>query len=151
MSIYHILYFTFHFRTSVTVIELLAAVCLVKGGHIKIIEAVDNFKRENGEQHRFEKLVEYFMDPNASAEFQGACMNFINVIVHSAEDMNFRIHLQHEFSLLGLDEYIEVSLGNLKQLKLLALLIVVFESISKHFSKSSKSGVCIYAKLLCGG
>ncbi len=81
----------------------------MKGGHIKIIEAVDNFKKENGEQHRFEKLVQFFMDPNASAEFQGACMNFINVIVHSAEDMNFRIHLQHEFSLLGLDEYIEVT------------------------------------------
>lgn len=96
------------FRTSITVIELLAAVCLVKGGHIKIIEAVDNFKKENGEQHRFEKLVQFFMDPKASAEFQGACMNFINVIVHSAEDMNFRIHLQHEFTLLGLDEYIEV-------------------------------------------
>lgn len=98
-------------RTSITVIELLAAVCLVKGGHIKIMEAVDNFKKENGEQHRFEKLVQFFMSPNASAEFQGTCMNFINVIVHSAEDMNFRIHLQHEFSLMGLDEYIEVSVN----------------------------------------
>ena len=95
-------------RTCITVIELLAAVCLVKGGHIKIMEAVDNFKIENGEQYRFEKLVHFFMDPNASAEFQGVCMNFINVIVHSAEDMNFRIHLQHEFTLLGIDEYIEV-------------------------------------------
>lgn len=99
------------FRTSITVIELLAAVCLVKGGHIKIIEAVDNFKKENGEQHRFEKLVQFFMDSDASAEFQGACMNFINVIVHSADDMNFRIHLQHEFTLLGLDEYIEVGVS----------------------------------------
>ena len=35
-------------------------------------------------------------------------MNFINVIVHSAEDMNFRVHLQHEFSLLGLDDFLEV-------------------------------------------
>ncbi len=89
-------------------IELLAAVCLVKGGHIKIMQAVDNFKKENGEKHRFEKLVQHFMDPSASAEFQGACMNFINVIVHSADDMNFRVHLQHEFTLLGLDEYIDV-------------------------------------------
>lgn len=104
------LYLIFVNRTSITVIELLAAVCLVKGGHIKIMEAVDNFKKENGEKHRFEKLVDFFMDPNASAEFQGACMNFINVIVHSAEDMNFRIHLQHEFTLLGLDDYLEVSL-----------------------------------------
>ena len=35
-------------------------------------------------------------------------MNFINVIVHSAEEMNFRVYLQHEFSLLGLDDYLLV-------------------------------------------
>ncbi|XP_064401214.1 formin-like protein 1 isoform X1 [Halichondria panicea] len=94
-------------RTAIAVIELLAAVCLVKGGHIKIMESVDNFKKENNEQYRFEKLVHYFMEPTASAEFQVACMTFINVFVHSAEDMNFRVHLQHEFTLLGLDDFIE--------------------------------------------
>ena len=89
--------------------ELLAAVCLVRGGHAKVIEAVDNFKRENGEQHRFETLVGHFMDhKSASIEFQIACMNFINVIVHSAEDINFRVHLQQEFQELELDEYLEV-------------------------------------------
>ena len=36
-------------------------------------------------------------------------MQFINIIVHSTEDMNFRVHLQHEFTLLGLDEYLDVS------------------------------------------
>ena len=35
-------------------------------------------------------------------------MAFINVIVHSAENLNFRVHLQHEFTMLGLDEYLEV-------------------------------------------
>ena len=49
------------------------------------------------------------MEDNATPEFQVACMNFINVIVHSAEDMNFRVHLQHEFTLLGLDDFIVVS------------------------------------------
>ena len=95
-------------RTVITVIELLAAVCLVKGGHIKILQAVDNFKQANGEQYRFEKLVEYFMADGATPDFQVACMNFINVIVHSAEDLNFRVHLQHEFTLLGLDDFIMV-------------------------------------------
>ena len=100
--------FTTSHRTVITVIELLAAVCLVKGGHEKILEAVDNFKKENGEQYRFEKLVQFFMSPMASSELQVACMNFINVIVHSAEEMNFRVYLQHEFSLLGLDDYLLV-------------------------------------------
>ena len=83
--------------------------CLVRGGHSKVIEAVDNFKQENKEQHRFESLVKRFMDhKNVSTEFQLACMNFINVIVHSAEDMNFRVHLQYEFTEMGLEEYLEV-------------------------------------------
>ena len=97
------------YRTVIAVIELLAAICLVKGGHAKIMEAVDNFKKENNERHRFEKLMEVFMDKDASADFQVACMNFINVVVHSAESLNYRVHLQHEFTLLGLDDYLEVS------------------------------------------
>ena len=80
----------------------------MKGGHIKILQAVDNFKQANGEQYRFEKLVEHFMEDDVSPDFQVACMNFINVIVHSAEDMNFRVHLQYEFTLIGLDDYITV-------------------------------------------
>ena len=89
--------------------ELLAAVCLVRGGHAKVIEAVDNFKRENREHHRFECLVKRFMEHRSvSTEFQLVCMNFINIIVHSAEDVNFRVHLQYEFTELGLDEYLEV-------------------------------------------
>ena len=39
---------------------------------------------------------------------QAAVMNFINAVAHSAEDMNFRVHLQYEFSLLGLDDFLEV-------------------------------------------
>lgn len=39
---------------------------------------------------------------------QVSCMQFINIVVHSVEGMNFRVHLQFEFTLLGLDEYLEV-------------------------------------------
>ena len=95
-------------RTIITVTELLAAVCLVRGGHSKVMEAVENFKMENNERHRFECLVQYFMDHrNVSTDFQIACMNFINVVVHSTEDLNLRVHLQHEFSLLGLEDYMQ--------------------------------------------
>jgi len=40
--------------------------------------------------------------------FQVSCMQFVNIVVHSVEDMNFRVHLQHEFTLLGLDHFLEV-------------------------------------------
>jgi len=35
-------------------------------------------------------------------------MQFINIAVHSVEDVNYRVHLQHEFTLLGLDSYLDV-------------------------------------------
>lgn len=44
---------------------------------------------------------------------QVACMQFINIVVHSVEDMNFRVHLQYEFTKLGLDDYLEVTLNML--------------------------------------
>lgn len=37
-------------------------------------------------------------------------MQFINIVVHSVENMNFRVHLQYEFTHLGLDKYLEVCL-----------------------------------------
>lgn len=35
-------------------------------------------------------------------------MQFINIVVHSVEDMNFRVHLQYEFTKLGLEEFLQV-------------------------------------------
>ncbi|KAG7243532.1 hypothetical protein INR49_011088 [Caranx melampygus] len=69
-------------RTKALVLELLAAVCLVRGGHDIILSAFDNFK-------------------------EVACMQFINIVVHSVENMNFRVHLQYEYTHLGLDKYLE--------------------------------------------
>lgn len=34
-------------------------------------------------------------------------MQFVNIIVHSVEEMNYRVHLQYEFTKLGLDNYLE--------------------------------------------
>lgn len=35
-------------------------------------------------------------------------MQFINIVVHSVEDMNFRVHLQYDFTKLNLEEHLEV-------------------------------------------
>ncbi|XP_048478769.1 formin-like protein isoform X1 [Plutella xylostella] len=94
-------------RTKALVLELLAAICLVKGGHQIILSAFDNFKEVVGEPRRFHTLMEHFMNyDNFHIEFMVACMQFVNIIVHSVEDMNFRVHLQHEFTSLRLDEYL---------------------------------------------
>merc|ERR1719422_1790676 len=99
-------------RTKALVLELLAAICLLKGGHGIILTAFDNFKQEMRETHRFQTLVNYFTNPQEfQIEFMVACMQFINIVVHSVEDMNFRVALQYEFTALSLDDCLE-RLGN---------------------------------------
>nr|CAD7397943.1 unnamed protein product [Timema cristinae] len=95
-------------RTKALVLELLAAICLVKGGHEIILCAFDNFKEVCHEKRRFHTLMEYFINYEVfHIEFMVACMQFVNIVVHSVEDMNFRVHLQYEFTKLGLDDYLE--------------------------------------------
>ncbi|XP_059538784.1 formin-like protein 3 isoform X2 [Myotis daubentonii] len=94
-------------RTKALVLELLAAVCLVRGGHEIILAAFDNFKEVCKELRRFEKLMEYFRNEDSNIDFMVACMQFINIVVHSVEDMNFRVHLQYEFTKLGLEEFLQ--------------------------------------------
>uniref|UniRef100_A0A671YW62 Formin like 2 n=1 Tax=Sparus aurata TaxID=8175 RepID=A0A671YW62_SPAAU len=94
-------------RTKALVLELLAAVCLVRGGHEIILSAFDNFKEVCVETQRFEKLMEYFKNEDNNIDFMVACMQFINIVVHSVEDMNFRVHLQFDFTKLCLDDYLD--------------------------------------------
>ncbi|XP_056263803.1 formin-like protein 1 isoform X2 [Pseudoliparis swirei] len=94
-------------RTKALVLELLAAVCLVRGGHDIILSAFDNFKEVSREKNRFEKLMEYFINDDSNIDFMVACMQFINIVVHSVENMNFRVHLQFQFTHHGLDKYLE--------------------------------------------
>lgn len=95
-------------RTKSLVLELLAAICLVKGGHEIILSAFDNFKTVCHETKRFQTLMEYFINyEDFNIDFMVACMQFMNIIVHSVEDMNYRVHLQYEFTALGLDEYLD--------------------------------------------
>ena len=95
-------------RTKSIVLDLLAAVALVHGGHNEVLKAFDHFKHVCGEEKRFEWLMNTFNESSGSSvELQVACMQFINILVHSVEDMNYRVHLQWEFTLLGLDKRIK--------------------------------------------
>lgn len=99
------------YRTKSLVLELLAAVCLVDGGHSIVLRAFDHFKHVYDETVRFETLMNFFRrDSNEhdfNIDFMVACMQFINIVVHSTQNMNFRVHLQYEFTHLGLDDYLE--------------------------------------------
>jgi len=117
-------------RTKALVLELLAAICLLKGGHEIILGAFDSFKQEMRETHRFQTLVSYFTSPHEfQIEFMVACMQFINIVVHSVEDMNFRVALQYEFTHLGLDECLE----NLKNHESEELIIQISAYLDNEF------------------
>ncbi|NXW79447.1 FMNL1 protein, partial [Hirundo rustica] len=92
-------------RTKALVLELLAAVCLVRGGHDIILAAFDNFKEVSPQQGHPVPSRDTQSPPVSP---QVACMQFINIVVHSVENMNFRVFLQYEFTHLGLDQYLEV-------------------------------------------
>uniref|UniRef100_A0AC35TXE7 Formin-like protein n=1 Tax=Rhabditophanes sp. KR3021 TaxID=114890 RepID=A0AC35TXE7_9BILA len=95
-------------RTKALVMELLAAICLVKGGHELIIDSFNRFKYDHKETIRFQFLITNFKHPaEFHVDFMASCMQFINILVHSVEDMNYRSYLQYEFSCLGLDDYLE--------------------------------------------
>ncbi|MFH4977237.1 hypothetical protein AB6A40_003946 [Gnathostoma spinigerum] len=100
-------------RTKALVLELLAAICLVKGGHELITESFNRFRAEYNEAHRFQLLFSFFRyPPEFHVEFMTSCMQFFNILVHSVEDMSYRSFLQYEFHLLGLDDYLEVLSSN---------------------------------------
>ena len=71
-------------RTRSLVLELLAAVCLVDGGHAIVLAAFDHFKDTHGEAARFHTLMGYFRkdcgEPDFNIDFMVACMQFINII-----------------------------------------------------------------------
>ncbi|CEF67165.1 Formin, FH3 domain and Formin, GTPase-binding domain and Formin, GTPase-binding and FH3 domain and Formin, FH2 domain and Armadillo-type fold domain-containing protein [Strongyloides ratti] len=95
-------------RTKALVMELLSAICLVKGGHELIINSFNRFKLDHKEITRFQYLMGYFRNPQQfHVDFMSSCMQFINILVHSVEDMNYRAYLQYEFTMLGLDDYLE--------------------------------------------
>lgn len=51
--------------------------------------------------HFFRYPQEFHLD------FMSSCMQFFNVLVHSVEDLNYRIFLQYELTMLGFDDYLD--------------------------------------------
>lgn len=77
-------------------------------------------------------------------------MQFINIVVHSVEDMNFRVHLQYDFTKLCLDDYLDVSreMGNSPELRFAQakehlLLPVKERSVLKNCLTAALSPSCL--------
>ncbi|XP_019652190.2 protein diaphanous homolog 3 isoform X1 [Ailuropoda melanoleuca] len=94
------------------VVKLLSAVCIV--GEESILEEVLEALTSAGEERkidRFSSIVEGLR--HDSVQLQVACMQLINALVTSPDDLDFRLHIRNEFMRCGLKEI----LPNLKHMK----------------------------------
>ncbi|RMX46568.1 hypothetical protein pdam_00021581 [Pocillopora damicornis] len=81
------------------VVKVVAAVCLVK--HDKALEAITRCG-ELEKQGRFVKLVEALDDDHTNLKV--ACVQLINALVSTPDELDFRLHLRNEFVREGLNE-----------------------------------------------
>ncbi|XP_073068648.1 protein diaphanous homolog 3 isoform X2 [Manis javanica] len=85
------------------VVKLLSAVCIV--GEENILEEVLEALTSTGEERkidRFSSIVEGLL--HNSVQLQVACMQLINALVTSPDDLDSRLHIRNEFMRCGLKE-----------------------------------------------
>ncbi|XP_076030296.1 disheveled-associated activator of morphogenesis-like protein [Oratosquilla oratoria] len=105
---------TENLKTKTMVLEILGGVCLLPGGHKKVLEAMLHFQKYSGERTRFQTLI---VDLDRSwgnyadeLALKIALMSFINAIIRwgpGEDSLEFRLHLRYEFLMLGVQPVIE--------------------------------------------
>ncbi|XP_078246866.1 protein diaphanous homolog 3 isoform X2 [Pogona vitticeps] len=85
------------------VVKLLSAMCIVGDENVleKILEALTTAAEERNID-RFRPIVEGLQ--GNSVHLQIACMQLINALVTSPDDLDFRLHIRNEFMRCGLKE-----------------------------------------------
>ncbi|XP_055764081.1 protein diaphanous homolog 3-like [Salvelinus fontinalis] len=85
------------------VVKLLSAICIVGEENTleKVLEAITT-AGEHRATERFSPIVEGLRD--RSVQLQVACMQLINALVTSPDELDFRLHIRNEFIRSGLRE-----------------------------------------------
>uniref|UniRef100_H2YP91 Uncharacterized protein n=1 Tax=Ciona savignyi TaxID=51511 RepID=H2YP91_CIOSA len=104
-------------RTKTAVLEILGAVCLVPGGHKKVLEAMLHYQKYSNERTRFQNIVNELAlnhhspeDDTFEVNMKTAAMSFLNALINcgAGEDhLEFRCHLRYELLLLGIQPIME--------------------------------------------
>nr|CAD7437653.1 unnamed protein product [Timema bartmani] len=88
-------------------VKLLAAVCLIPpDGHEKAVEAITMSGEFRGVE-RFKPIVQGLL-VKGYASLTLACLQFINAIISTPEDMEFRLHLRNEIMRAGLVDVLDI-------------------------------------------
>ncbi|KAL6469160.1 hypothetical protein MHYP_G00226840 [Metynnis hypsauchen] len=106
------------------VVKLLSAICIVGEENTleKVLEAITS-AGERLEMSRFSPIVQGLAD--RSVQLQVACMQLINALVTSPDELDFRLHIRNEFMRCGLREILP-TLGAIKN-EALDIQLKVFE------------------------
>ncbi|KAM8921693.1 disheveled-associated activator of morphogenesis 1 isoform 2-T2 [Pelodytes ibericus] len=105
---------TENIKTKVAVLEIMGAVCLVPGGHKKVLEAMLHYQKHASERTRFQTLIND-LDRSTGryrdeVNLKTAIMSFINAVLSQGagvESLDFRLHLRYEFLMLGIQPIID--------------------------------------------
>ncbi|TRY94949.1 hypothetical protein DNTS_013098 [Danionella cerebrum] len=105
---------TDNIKTKVAVLEIMGAVCLVPGGHKKILEAMLHYQKFASERTRFQTLLND-LDRSTGryrdeVSLKTAIMSFINAVLSQGageSSLEFRVHLRYEFLMLGIQPIID--------------------------------------------
>nr|XP_045011918.1 disheveled-associated activator of morphogenesis 2 isoform X2 [Jaculus jaculus] len=101
-------------KTKVAALEILGAVCLVPGGHKKVLEAMLHYQAYAAERTRFQTLLNE-LDRSLGryrdeVNLKTAIMSFINAVLNAGageDNLEFRLHLRYEFLMLGIQPVID--------------------------------------------
>merc|ERR1719195_2154961 len=105
---------TENIKTKVAVLEILGAMCLVPGGHRRVLEAMVHYQAYASERTRFQGVIND-LDKSLGrykddVSLKTTIMSFINAVLNygaGAENLEFRLHLRYEFLMLGIQPVIE--------------------------------------------
>ncbi|XP_068106081.1 protein diaphanous homolog 2 isoform X2 [Hyperolius riggenbachi] len=86
------------------ILKILSAICIVGEDNIldKLLEAIST-AADMTNKERFAPIVEG-LENHEALHVQVACMQFINALLTSPEDLDFRIHLRNEFLRCGMKQ-----------------------------------------------
>uniref|UniRef100_A0A3B3Q6H7 Dishevelled associated activator of morphogenesis 1b n=1 Tax=Paramormyrops kingsleyae TaxID=1676925 RepID=A0A3B3Q6H7_9TELE len=105
---------TENIKTKVAVLEIMGAVCLVPGGHRKVLQAMLHYQKFACERSRFQTLIND-LDRSTGryrdeVNLKTAIMSFINAVLSQGAgeaNLEFRVHLRYEFLMLGIQPVID--------------------------------------------
>lgn len=105
---------TDNIKTKIAVLEILGAVCLVSGGHKKVLDAMHHYQKFAFERTRFQGIIND-LDRSTGVyrdevNLKTAIMSFVNAVLNyglGQENLEFRLHLRYEFLLLGVQPIID--------------------------------------------